>query len=538
MVHVGRWAKMGLRILALPVSVLLLLFALLDLFIDVAPYYSHAVEHNLELVESEDPAVRIRATETLLDLAERLRERGDSAMALEIYRGLWDRSADADRRHVRCGAIRGLAHVLGPAAVDDLASAIAGDDGQVRACAIAAAAEVPGEDVTRVWVRRLDGADAALEPVIVLILGRRGGPAAAEAILGALGSDRPAVRRAAIAAAVGLGSPKAVGPLVALLASEDEAERSAAEEALARLGGPGTNAALAEHLASSGPAVRERLVEALLARAATGQVPAIAPCLDDASADVQRAACRALAVLGGEGQAAALLGLLVRTGDAGVREGAEAALAAIAHRSDASGFTRQVLGAMPGAGADARAALVRLLAEAPTPAGLEAVRSALEDTDARVRESAIRALGTWPAESATDGLLGVARSGETEKERILAVRALVQQAGRPGRAAADAVALYRQALNAAERPQEKRLALAGLAGVPAPAALALAMDVMTAGSLREEAAAAVIAVAEGIAADHPAEVRQAMEAVLGVVKSDRLRERAERLRQRLGRPRS
>ena len=491
----------------------------------------------LQAAVSAQGPERTRATDAVLDAAERLAEGGRPAEAERIYRTLWERSDGPDRRHVRCAAIRGLAHVLGPAAVDDLAAAIAEGDPQVRASAIAAAAESPGEDVTRAWIRRLGSADADVQPAILQILGRRGGPAATEAVLPALGSQRPEVRRAAIHAAVDLGSPRAVMPLVGLLSSEDETERAAAADALARLSAPEASAAVAGHLLAAAPASRQRLIGVLVARAACDQAPAIAACLDDESAGVQAAASRALAVLGGEGQVAALLAVLVRTEDEGVRGQAERALECIGRRSEAERFAGRIIDALREAGAGARAALVRLLADAPTPGGLAALRSALEDGDAGVRESAIRALGDWPSAGVADDLMRVAREGRTAKERILAVRGAIQQAGRSDRPPAEAVALYRQALNAAERPEERRLVLAGLAEVPALEALAMALATMKGGVLREEAAAAVISVAERVAGDHPVDAATALEAVLEVVTSGRLRERAERLREQLRRRR-
>jgi len=487
----------------------------------------------LETAVSASGRMRIEATDAVLTLAERLADAGDTETAERIYRTLWDASGALDRRHVRCAAVRGLAHILGPAAVDDLAEAIAGGDPQVRAAAMRAAAEVPGEDVTQAWVERLGTAKADMRPVILRILGRRGGPAAAEAVLAALESDRKAERLAAIEAAVRLETPAAVGPLVGLLASADPAEREAARLALARLAlarlpAEAVSRTVAEHLPAAEPAVREQLIGVLLARAAREQAGTVAACLKDGPAGVQAAAARALAILGGEAHMPALLGTLRTAEDTGVRQATQGALARIARRSDAGRFTGQVIAAMNGAGAEARAALVRLLGQAPTAQGLEAVRRAVRDPGAAVRETAVRVLADWPGTAAADDLLAIARKAEERKHRVLALRGYIRRAGE-AEAPAARVAMYRRALEAAERVQEQRLALAGLATVASPRALDLARTWMKREPLRAEAAAAVVAIAERIGRDHPVEAEAALEAVLERVAVGNLRARAERV---------
>jgi len=482
----------------------------------------------LETAVSASGRMRIEATDAVLTLAERLADAGDTETAERIYRTLWDASGALDRRHVRCAAVRGLAHILGPAAVDDLAEAIAGGDPQVRAAAMRAAAEAPGEDVTRAWVERLGTAKADMRPVILRILGRRGGPAADEAVLAALESDRKAERLAAVEAVVRLETPAAVGPLVGLLASADPAEREAARLALARLPAEAVSRTVAEHLPAAEPAVREQLIGVLLARAAREQAGTVAACLKDGPAGVQAAAARALAILGGEAHMPALLGTLRAAEDTGVRQATQGALARIARRSDAGRFTGQVIAAMNGAGAEARTALVRLLGQAPTAQGLEAVRRAVRDPGAAVRETAVRVLADWPGTAAADDLLAIARKAEERKHRALALRGYIRRAGE-AEAPAARVAMYRRALEAAERVQEQRLALAGLATVASPRALDLARMWMKREPLRAEAAAAVVAIAERIGRDHPVEAEAALEAVLERVAVGNLRARAERV---------
>ena len=514
----------------------------------------------IETVLSARGRQRVEVTEAVLDLAERRADAGDTKTAERIYRTLWDASAAPDRRHVRCAAIRGLARVRGPAAVEEVASAMAGEDEQVAAAALAAAACAGGEDVTRAWADSLPSAPRAVRPKIVRVLGRRGGPVAEAAILAAVDSEDGPIRRAAIEAAGRLATPRAVGPLVALLGADDAGDRDAAEAALAHLAGRGVSAAVAERLAeamsavpverggsphpprneathalgAAGPETHRAvsLIRVLAARAARGQADAVAACLAGGPAEVQTAALEALAVLGGPRHVPAVLGVLVETANGEVREAAETALTAIGTRSQTDRVVPQVVRAMEDAGPAGRCALLRVLGEAPTEVGLSAVRQAMRDEDEAVRLAAVRVASAWPAAAPAPDLLAVAHEAEEAKVRILAVRGVIRLTGRMEDPAARTRLLGR-ALAAAERVQEKRLALAALAGVPAPEALAVALSHMQEPSLVDEAAAAAVGVAEGIAETHPAEARRALEAVLESTEAARIRERAGRLLGRL-----
>jgi len=120
------------------------------------------------------------------------------------------------------------------------------------------------------------------------------------------------------------------------------------------------------------------------------------------------------------------------------------------------------------------------------------VKADLNGQDAAVREGALRALAAWPDGSAAEALLPVARTAKDPTQRILAVRGLIRAIGLDSkRPAAATVALYKQAIEAATRPDEKKLALAGLAVVAHGDALKLAQSCANDAALKAEAEQAV-----------------------------------------------
>ncbi|MCX7009515.1 MAG: hypothetical protein NTY53_20100, partial [Kiritimatiellaeota bacterium] len=91
-------------------------------------------------------------------------------------------------------------------------------------------------------------------------------------------------------------------------------------------------------------------------------------------------------------------------------------------------------------------------------------------------------------------LLAAAKSDADDNAKILALRGYIQLAGLPSeRSAADALALYRNAMELATRPEEKMLVLAGLAGVQSAVEFKLAASCVGENKKLNEAAANTLA---------------------------------------------
>jgi hypothetical protein len=161
---------------------------------------------------------------------------------------------------------------------------------------------------------------------------------------------------------------------------------------------------------------------------------------------------------------------------------------------------------------------------------LAAVRAALNDADAEVQEAAVRALAERPLPGAAPDLLKLARSAAKPNQRILALRGYIRLAGTVARGSArDALKMYKDALGAAARPDEKKQVLSGVSRLRSLDALNIAMTCLADEAVRAEAAAAAVSVADRIRSAHPREVRAAMEKVLAAAKSNRTRQRAQEI---------
>ena len=90
----------------------------------------------------------------------------------------------------------------------------------------------------------------------------------------------------------------------------------------------------------------------------------------------------------------------------------------------------------------------------------------------------------WPEISAAPDLVNFAKSSTDQTYTILALQGCLRLARTPGANTVDRLALYRSVLELAKRPDEKRQALAGLADVPAAAALDMIAPYFSAASHR------------------------------------------------------
>jgi hypothetical protein len=89
--------------------------------------------------------------------------------------------------------------------------------------------------------------------------------------------------------------------------------------------------------------------------------------------------------------------------------------------------------------------------------------------------------------------------------------------------------LLAAAMQAAKRPDEKREVLGGLSGVQTAESLRLAAKCLDDEGVKEEAAAAVVQIAEKVAKQNPDAVRDAVSKALAVAKDKRVRASAEKI---------
>jgi len=472
----------------------------------------------LEAARGKAPeSVRAHIDHALLACAGQLLATGHKAEAARLYERFYAPKAP---RQFRLGALCGLVAARGGASAALLVEAIKGDDPQLQATAIGLAASVEGRQATATLVRLLPTLKPEAQELLLGALGRRGDRSAAQAVTAAAKSEHEAVRAAALEALGSVGD----GPLVQLAASAGGLEQQVARRSLVRLSGDDVDAVLIKAVGAGEAKVRVEIIRALAGRGTRKAVGTLLEVATDGDAAVRREAIRALGSLASEADLNALVGLAVKPNDPKDRSALEQAVAAAFRRiKDPEKQAAPVLAALTGAPADAKPTLLHLLGRAATPKALEAVRAALKDPDAGIQDAALRTLAEWSDATPAEELLALARSSASRTHKVLALRGYVRMAGM----SANPTAMYARAIQLAERPEDKKLALAGLGTADTTEALALVEQHLKDDALRNEAAMAAIQIADRLRERDAKRARAALTSVLAAVTEPAVRQKAQ-----------
>jgi HEAT repeat protein len=470
------------------------------------------------------------ATDAYLKCADRMAKEGKKEEAVALYQAIYTPS---EPRAIQIAALRGLIVAGGPKAVPMVAEILAGKDAQLQGIALSFVQEIPGPEGTAAIVGLIAKAAPAGQAALVAQLDSRGDPAAKPAVLEAARSKDDAVRTAALAALGALGGAPEVALLAQAAATAPAAEAAAARASLARLHGQDVNqtmiAGLSGSSLSQGDAkVRCELLRALADRKADEAAPAVIKAAGDADPAVRLEAVKALDVLGDEKALALVISILVKAQADDERQAAEKTILSICSRAAGKDACLQAItGALAGAQMPARGALIRSLSKIGGQKAIAPVRAALADSDAAVKESAVRALADWPDIGAAADLLAIAKTDPKTTNQVLALRGYLRLAGLPDRPAAEKIRMCQEALTVIKRPDEKKLVLGVLADVNSPEALLMVVPMLSEGAVKNEAASAAVKIAKGLGNKLPPETGPAMQEVLKITKDKRVIKDAE-----------
>ncbi|MBI4327890.1 MAG: HEAT repeat domain-containing protein [Chloroflexi bacterium] len=394
---------------------------------------------------------------------------------------------------------------------------------------------LPGEAITRRLADLLPKLAPPGQAALLEALSERDDGAARPAVLKAVASPDETVRVAALHALSALGEPSDVVLLAEKAARGSAQEKQPARQSLARLRGQKITATILDAMTKAAPAVRVELLGALAARKATDAVPVLLRSAADPDRSVRLAALTAAKSLAGAKETAALIQLLGSTREEAERNAAEVALLAVCGRNGQA-CADTLLVKLASADVPTRLALLRALAVIGGPRALEAITGCWGDSDPSLRDETLRILSDWPESAAAPHLMKIARETDNPAHHILALRGVIRLASPVEERPAN-LEMLNEAWQLANRPEEKRLMLGALGGMATPAALEIALEALASPKLRDEAALAVVMIAEKLPAANTNEVLAAMQKVLQCAQEPSLRQRAERTVRNFDRPR-
>jgi len=476
-----------------------------------------------------DERLRLAATDAYLRCAEDLAAEGKADEAVAIYRELAGRD---EAPFTRSAAVKGLADVGGRDVVALVAAALKDESQMVRTAARGCIRTMKGDGVTELFAAQLAGSSPRDQVLLIAALADRGDAAALDAITAAAKSSDAEVRKAALGAVGRLGDASSVGFLIeAADSAAGSYEKDVALNSLAILRGADVDDAIVKSMQKAAPALRAQLIDVLFERNAVTTVPALLLEAGGGDSKVRRAAFRAMGRLAGEKDVPALVSLLAQIKGASGRADAERAVVAVARRTAEPGRQADaILAAMNGEQqVEARCSLLRVLGGLANQKALDAVCNALKDSDAQVRDTAVRTLSDWPNVQAAETLLGIYRETQDQAYRLLSLRGLVRVLSISAEEypADKAVEIYRQVVKLLGSPAEKKLVLSGLSNIAHPGALEMACTSLDDEAVKAEAAPAVVKIARAIAGSCRVEARAAAEKVLSATTNEVVRRQAD-----------
>ncbi|MBN2376927.1 MAG: DUF1080 domain-containing protein [Sedimentisphaerales bacterium] len=460
-----------------------------------------------------------------LNCAATLVADGETALATGIYRDLYQES---EPPRVRTAALNGLVQVDDKTAFAEVIKLLTRDDSPLQAGAIGLVRELPGQQRTLQLAAQLEKMTPAGQVLLLGALADRGDSAALNDILKISQSSDGAVRIAALQAIGKLGSAQQVLMLAQRAGTTSGPEQDAARNSLNILPGAQVNDAIAGELTQADAKVKVELIRSLNARAAKEKMNEIIQAALVEDVEVKIEAFKALSELAGEAELPLLTGLLVTSETDQERKEAENMVIAVARKvSDPVKQVEVVLVSLKTNPKPAlKNSLLRVLGRLSSPAGLPALRNALNDEDSTVRVTAIRALAEWPTADPADDLLKVAKSNAAENQKILALRGYIRLTGL---AQGNRLGMYKIAMRNTQRNEEKKLVLAGVANENSPAALQMAQGYLDDADLKAEAIATILKIGEAIADKNKSAVKIAMKKVLDATQDENLRKKADEI---------
>jgi HEAT repeat protein len=418
---------------------------------------------------------------------------GSDRSALAIYEAL----RQSGLAQVRSGATANAILRQGNKNLVLLQDSLRNQDEAVFSGALKATAGLPGTAVTRALEQSLSQAPKARLAAIIQALGARQDPEALTTLSNLARDQFSPLRIPAIEAIAQIGSPRSVPVLVQIQDAPDAAGAQAAKAALAAIPGREADKAVYDMLSGANTQTRITGLELVARRRMTSAMPQLLKLSKEGDPRLRVAATRQIGEMGGPGEIPALLDVLLTSTEAEQIDAVEYALGLVnAKMPNKDAFASQIVQVLPRAQPGQKTALLQVLGGAGGPVAYQAVRDTLKDPNQEVRGSAMRVLSNWNGQEAAPFLLETAQTSANATEKTLALRGYLRLASQGDVPVAERLRMCRNAVDLAQRPEEKRLLLAALGATRSVQALSAITPHLADAATREEAATAALDVIE------------------------------------------
>lgn len=468
------------------------------------------------------------AMDALLQCAENLRQQGDGASALAVYRTL---SAQGNPVLIRVAALAGITETADTAAANQAILAGLDDpDLEMQSGVIRLACKADSAQAMAEIRQRMPGYPELLKVRFLAALEEFKRPVGREIAAGALTESSEAVRAAALMTLSKLGDETSVIELAQTAANASNRQiRDLARTALDQIGGEKVNAVIIREItecgrnAASTPACHELIGAAgrRQIRESMGLLTEIAA----AGGDLQRPALQSIQQLAGPDDLESLVGLLKNQPN----EELEKTIVIAAGKQEPPQGRASVLIKEYATLSDptVKGAFLRVLGQIGDPAGYALIREGLDSSTAAVRDGARQGLFNWTGGEAINDLKPLVLKGEDERTKVLAYRAYLKVLREAGLSNVSLVSEATWAMKTAPRPDERKGVLAILADQNSSEALGLVVEAMEDPSLKGEAETAAVSICQKLLGSNPQQARSVLVKIQESTSSNSIKRRIE-----------
>lgn len=324
------------------------------------------------------------------------------------------------------------------------------------------------------------------------------------------------LRLTALDAMKSFATAEDVSTLAGIAATNVPDEPAAARKVLEQNNSNGFKDALLKQATEGESAKRIVAIKVLTTRSPQTFGEPVAKLINDTDEAVRREALVSLSAIGTPAQLPLVARSIEQAKDDGTRNAAaDAAQKICARATDKSACAAILVPAIDKAPTpQTRSAILKVLPQVGTDDALAAVCKAVDSEDADTRDAGVRALSDWPTLAAADQLLTLAGSAPKATHAVLALRGYVRLARNATDLPEDKrLAMFKSALAAAKRPDEKKLVISGLGDLPGVATLDLLRPFLKENGLKDEAAQASIKIATVLVSTHSALAKESLEEI-------------------------
>lgn len=441
--------------------------------------------------------VRSAVAEGCVLCAEQRLAAGDAVAATKIYDEV--RASELPLQRV-IEATRGAILARGDAGIPLLMEAFQSDNKKMFQLALGTVREFPGSVVDKALAAEMQNAMPDRAALIVQAMADRSQTVDVAVVLNAAKSGDSIVRLSAINALQRVGNSLCLPALLDIAIESDAELAAAAKETLAALPGGSVDGEIGVMLPTARGERELLLLQLVGERRIVGEVEAVENAFAQSSnSSTRSAALIALGEIVSLKKLSFLIAQAIRPKHAEDAAVAQKALKAASVRMpDREACAEELSAALKKAPTAAKITLLEILSAVGGTTALETLATAAMDKDDQLQNKGSELLGKWNGIEASPVLLNLAKNAPAEKYRVRAIRGYIAIARKFAMSNKERAGMCRNALAATNRLTEFKLVIDVLKLHPSIEGLQLVIKLVKIASLKSEASAAVLVIAQKV----------------------------------------